>query len=460
MAGCVEIARLSLAKHFNPQRKTANLGVAYVARVADEMDCVWRPTPNDDVGLDGEIELGKGGAATGHLIKVQVKSGKSYIVRPRAATFEFLAEEDDLQYWETANVPVILVVYDPERKEGYWKPIRDYVAEHPEVKTKPHSIVFSRKRDKFQAATFLQLCGLAYPDEAELTVFLKNKISEPIFANLLPVCEYPEKVFSFQLAEKRLEEIDLPDNYFTEAIAAHGHGYLSFQDPVGPGSPVRSAVISQSVEFEPTLAYIRNPQTRSKIVGLWNGALNRYLRTLGLQQKDRHRFYFPPLPQDQPREVQWASVKRTPTRSVAYPYAGKKSGQTSFWVHHAIRAEFREVGGEWFLKLTPAYVFTKDGWKFIQSSDAGALSTSRMSQERNYQVLNHLYFWSWFLRQGDEYVSVPCGSQLLVVSGDLASGIANFGLGTDKKTLSAILNADYDVNWSELEAISEESEQE
>jgi hypothetical protein len=53
-----------MTKHFNPKRKVANQGVAYVQRIADEMDCVWRPTPNDDVGLDGEIELGKDGAAT------------------------------------------------------------------------------------------------------------------------------------------------------------------------------------------------------------------------------------------------------------------------------------------------------------------------------------------------------------------------------------------------------------
>lgn len=64
---------------------------------------------------------------------------------------------------------------------------------------------------------------------------------------------------------------------------------------------------------------------------------------------------------------------------------------------HSIRAQLRNVGGEYFLKLEPGYVFTRDGSSMINSSDAGALSTSRMSQERNYQVLTHLYFWTWFL---------------------------------------------------------------
>jgi hypothetical protein len=74
-----------------------------------------------------------------------------------------------------------------------------------------------------------------------------------------------------------------------------------------------------------------------------------------------------------------------------------------------------------------------------------------MSQERNYQVLNHLYFWTWFLANGKREVRIPCGTQSLVIQPELAFGVANFGLGTDKKTLSAISSADYDLDWSDLE---------
>jgi hypothetical protein len=97
----------------------------FVQRTVDDMDCVWRPTPNDDVGIDGEIELGKDGTATGHLIKVQVKSGKSYIRNPKGQSFDFYADADDLEYWKNANLPIILVVFDPEAGEGYWKSFRN-----------------------------------------------------------------------------------------------------------------------------------------------------------------------------------------------------------------------------------------------------------------------------------------------------------------------------------------------
>lgn len=58
----------------------------FVQRFVDDMGCVRRPTPNEDVVIDGEIELAKDGNASGHLVKIQVKSGTSYIANTKAGT--------------------------------------------------------------------------------------------------------------------------------------------------------------------------------------------------------------------------------------------------------------------------------------------------------------------------------------------------------------------------------------
>jgi hypothetical protein len=440
-----------MTKYFNPKRKPANQGVAYVQKIVDEMDCVWRATPNDDVGLDGEIELGKDGAATARLLKVQVKSGSSYIRNPTGKSFDFFANSNDLTYWNASNVPVVLVVFDPVTGEGYWKSIQQYLKEHPGPLTKGRTISFSRRKDRFVVASFIQLSNLAFPDEAELTNFLKDKITEPIYSNLLPVLAYPETLFHFQLSETRIAQAFSEESPFPTGFVPHGHGYIGFRDPRLPGSKIAGAVIANTVEPEASSPYLQNPSTRSMIVGMWNEAISAFLVSRGLQQRDKSRFYFPPEPGNRSREIQWAAPRRTATRSVAYPYTGKQSQKTVFWVHHSLRAQLRNVGGEYFVKLEPGWVFTRDGSAFIHSTDAGALSTSRMSQERNYQVLNHLYFWTWFLANGAKEIRIPCGTQYLIVQPDLASGVATFGIGTDKKTLSAIANSDYDLNWSDLE---------
>ena len=41
---------LKFVKKFNPKRKAANQGVAYVQKIVDEMDCVWRPVPCRCIG--------------------------------------------------------------------------------------------------------------------------------------------------------------------------------------------------------------------------------------------------------------------------------------------------------------------------------------------------------------------------------------------------------------------------
>ena len=400
-----------------------------------EMGCVGRPTPNDDVGIDGEIELGKDGAATARLLKVQVKSGPSYIRNATGTGFEFYAQPDDLTYWNGANLPVIVIIYDPSKGEAYWKHIQQHLKDNPGPLTKGRLIPFSRKKDRFVSSAFMQLCNLVFPDEAELTNFLKNRITEPLYSNLLPVLTYPEMLFSFQMSESRLAEAFSEELAFPKDFVPHGHGYIGFRDPRMPGSKVAGALISSTVEVEQSTQYLENPNTRNKIIGIWNDAIANYLLSVGLQQRDKTQFYFPPVDGDTGREIRWDAPKRSATRSVAYPYKGKQSQKTVFWVHHSTRAQLRTVGGEYFLKLEPGYVFTRDGFSFIQSTDAGSLSTSRMSQERNYQVLNHLYFWTWFLAQGAAEIRIPCGTQCLTVQPDLAGGVANFS--SDTTTLKS-----------------------
>jgi hypothetical protein len=256
------------------------------------------------------------------------------------------------------------------------------MTENPGPLTRGRRIPFSRRKDRFVVSSFIQLCSLVFSNEAELTTFLKNKIVEPLYSNLLPVLSYPDTLFHFQLSESRLAETFSQEHKFPHDFVPHGHGYIGFRDPRLPGSQIAGAVISNTVELEQSSQYLQNPATRSKIVGIWNEIISAYLLGRGLLQRDKSRFYFPPEKGGRSREVQWDAPRRTATRKVAYPYTGKQSQKTVFWVHHSIRTQLRNVGGEYFLKLGPGYVFTRDGSSVIQSSDAGALSTSRMSRKK------------------------------------------------------------------------------
>ena len=380
-----------------PQEKN---GLIYVMKVVNDMECIWRPTPNDDTGFDGEIELAHDGNVSGRILKVQVKSGTSYIVNRVGTSFEFIAKEADVSYWLAANLPVILVVFDPSKGEGYWKSMKPCLAKNPPTAGVSYRVRFSRTRDKFVRQSFTALCGSAFEDdEAGLTDYLKDKIFETLYCNLLPVSCGPASMYLFRVSDSRLAELGDAANNCMRHTYRHKDSCFSFVNPTSPGSGVQGLVLRETVEALAYPKYLRERRSRHAATALWNAALDSWLASRGLLAKDRHRYYFPPEAGGKAREVAWEPQRRSvATRSVAYPYVGKKTGQVAFWVHHACRIQFKTSGGDMFLHLVPAYVFTRDGVNYVHSGDAGALSTSRKSRERNYQVLNHLFFWSWFLR--------------------------------------------------------------
>jgi hypothetical protein len=44
-------------KQWTERDTTARSGIVKLDRVVTDMGYIWRPTPNSDVGIDGEIEL-------------------------------------------------------------------------------------------------------------------------------------------------------------------------------------------------------------------------------------------------------------------------------------------------------------------------------------------------------------------------------------------------------------------
>ena len=58
-----------------------------------------------DVGIDGQIEyVDKDGYATGRIIAVQIKSGKSFL-KERGASWVFYPEKKHKFYWERFPLP-------------------------------------------------------------------------------------------------------------------------------------------------------------------------------------------------------------------------------------------------------------------------------------------------------------------------------------------------------------------
>jgi hypothetical protein len=83
------------------------------------MKCIFREINKDDFGIDGEIEVvipkpdGKGYQTTGGIIKVQAKSGMSYVKQDTETSFSSPVSKADLETWYQANYPTVYIVHHP-----------------------------------------------------------------------------------------------------------------------------------------------------------------------------------------------------------------------------------------------------------------------------------------------------------------------------------------------------------
>jgi hypothetical protein len=108
-------------------KATGKAGVIYVEKTVNDHGSVFRPIhEEDDLGVDGFIELVKAEIASGRLIGVQIKAGDSYVA---PSGNEFLVEVDErhIDYWLNFMVPVILICYSPSKDLAAWVSVRDYV---------------------------------------------------------------------------------------------------------------------------------------------------------------------------------------------------------------------------------------------------------------------------------------------------------------------------------------------
>lgn len=135
---------------YKQTKVTGKAGVIYVEKVVNDHGSVYRPVhEEDDLGVDGFIELVKAEIASGRLIGVQVKAGDSYLARNAD---EFVVDVDDrhLEYWLNFMVPVIIVCYSPSKDIAAWISVRDYVEHeryHERLPMKQIRVPFYKKSD-------------------------------------------------------------------------------------------------------------------------------------------------------------------------------------------------------------------------------------------------------------------------------------------------------------------------
>jgi hypothetical protein len=166
-------------------------GVNLVEKIVLDMGFTWEAT-RVDAGIDGQIEIRD--PATGEMknwiLRAQVKEREAF-VRETIESFEFLCDENDLDYWLGGTTPNILVVCRPSTNEAYWVSIRHYFRDPAARKSR--RVVFDKRNNCFSKDSATDLIAVARPKDSGLYLEPPRR-PERLYANLLPVIRLPQYI--------------------------------------------------------------------------------------------------------------------------------------------------------------------------------------------------------------------------------------------------------------------------
>jgi hypothetical protein len=180
-----------MSKRITDSQILGELGETAVKKIVLEMRFIYDPRGRLEAGTDGIIELRDphSGAPLGKLLGVQVKSTKGgKYIRETDRSFEYLLKPDDLEYWRTTNIPVILVMWRESDGSAYWKEVTDC------VRGEERRLRLDKETDVFDARC-ADSVGALMIDRRTPGVYLPPlNLGEEALVNLLRI-KLPDEIF-------------------------------------------------------------------------------------------------------------------------------------------------------------------------------------------------------------------------------------------------------------------------
>lgn len=429
-----------------PESKFTELkGLDRISQIVHEMKCLFREISKDDFGINGEIEVvvpkasGKGFETTGGFIKVQAKSGMSYVKNDSTATFTTPVKKNDLEDWSECKYPVYFIVYHPADDCLYFKEVRSYVRTAKNVFQPPLKIEFNKATDQFTAASRNAVCEHAAVSPSRISF----ESQERLFCNLLPVKTLPRTLTCSTTRRKSHksvnDEIDGPSPPF---CVTEGKIY-TLSDLRNPENVLRPFIGKKIDEVDAGM-WFNDPTRHRDVSFLMSQLLGHHRRRCRIRfNPDFGRFGRAFFPRENEKDLEfkrgWTSIrtgKLAPARITAKRY---EYGKFSFWRHLAAELSFLSFGDKWFLRINPKYFFTDDGKNPCTNDLVGPYTTMLKAKEHNIQVLNHVLFWADVLSQNQPAIRMQIDNRTIVeVEKTPHLGIASFAIPEDPATFEEV----------------------
>lgn len=436
------MAKIVSEQHLTGEKGVVNFNL-YCLNHKPEL--LFREEQKYDYGVDGEVELTKPTSdgkreATGNIVKIQLKSTKekSYIANESESSFDFIAKTNDIKYWNSHSLPVIVVIYFEKENLLFAKEINKSLV----LKNrKTHKITFDKKKNFLTENTsFEEVTNGAFISRVDF------EIKENLYFNLFkiyipPFIKQYDSLFSE--SQKIFDVINENELYPVPEFDLVSKTLYTLEDLFRYNKVLRESVLdNDNYNKIPTTDFIKRGQLEKNIViRLVNRYIKRYLYSYGIKfNKDYNRYYFSasrtePLEVDEKensrREVYRNGKAKTRTgrydvRALVSKYVYYET--TSFFRHLAFQLSYEWIDDSLYLIIDPKYLFTEDGITPLVDKKRITKLTNRLKQsERNTQYLNHLYFIRNYLSKSNITLFFESNSEKLEIL-RFANHLVNFGI--------------------------------
>lgn len=411
-------------------------GLDRISSIIHEMKCIFREITKDDFGLDGEMEIvipkgdGKGYETTGGILKVQAKSGASYVKQDSGQAFITPVERNDVSDWLRLHYPTLFIVYHPADDKLYYKEIKSYFRQSSTALQSPLRVKFDKAADEFTPNCYEQLCRAAAVSPPRVS----REQREKLYSNLLVVKRGPKLITSAPTEYKDFADIRGEIHGYAPPFTVSAGMLYTLADLRDSRSILRQYCDTSRINDVRAADWANGEAGSNDYVFLLNQLLGSHLGRCGLvYNRDFRRNYFPRR-DDTSEEFKedWFNVRTgrmAPLRTVAKHY---RYGLYQFWRHLAVNLAFRKIGKTWVLQVIPKYFFTTDGETPCDNELVGPYTTRIKAMERNNHVLNHVLFWTDVLSRRKPSIDLTLFHRtIMVIEKEPLSGLADFAIPND-----------------------------
>ena len=354
-----------------------------------------------ETGIDGTIEFRDPATfcMLGKTVAAQIKttaSGK--YTREDESGFEYILRMADLDYWQSTNLPVIIILLRLSDQSFYWKDVTAGVAGDE------RRLVFDKAADRLDAASLDRMAQLSV-ERGRLGSFVPPmRTGEPAHLNLMLVA-MPQEIYvaesPFKAGRDAIPTLLQADGRHFDWVI-RGRRFVSFRDP--RGTPLEAIVESESVEAVDTVCVSAtdDPDDEVVMIELLRRTMDEQLSVDLAYDKDSRAFHFRPPEPLAPREYKYRSLREMTSATVVQLYPDRKKPDRLHNVrHHAFIPRFERIGDEWFVSITPTFFFSENG--FRPHRFASTLLAGKKRLDRNGSVRGQVLLWRHLLANSDAF---------------------------------------------------------